>query len=217
MVGMHGFELVEKIKQTPKFAHIPLLSLLSTRDPEAIARCRDLNIGASLLRPVTPIELQEAVIRVCNSNLASTPQARPDEPDSGTAPPRPSLKILLAEDNAVNQKLVSRILKKSGHEVAVAADGRQALEALNNDHFDLVLMDIQMPEMDGFEATGQLRRLEEKTGAHLPVIALTAHAMEGDQERCLAAGMDAYVSKPVKVDTLLETIYRLLSPIGNDH
>ena len=216
MVDMHGFELAEKIKQTPEFASIPLLSLLSTRDPEAIARCRNLNIDASLLRPVTPIELQEAVVRVCNSGLAPAPQAAPAKTDSGVAPARPAHKILLAEDNAVNQKLVSRILEKSGHEVAVAADGRLALEALNNDHFDLVLMDIQMPEMDGFEATSQLRRLEEETGEHLPVIALTAHAMEGDQERCLEAGMDAYVSKPVQVDNLLETIDRLLSTRGNE-
>ena len=215
MIDRDGFELAAKIKQTPELTQIPLISLLPTRDPGAIERCRNLNIDASLLRPVTPIELQETIVRVCRPAAAPEPQSVP-KPATAAADTRRSLKILLAEDNPVNQKLVSRILEKHGHEIVIAPDGRKALEDLKSAHFDLVLMDISMPEMDGFEVTARLRRLEEQTGAHLPVIALTAHAMEGDQERCLEAGMDAYVSKPVKMDNLLETIDRLLSYPGKD-
>ena len=112
---------------------------------------------------------------------------------------RRPLRILLAEDNAVNQKLASRLLEKHGHNVVTAANGREALERLENESFDLVLMDVQMPEIDGFEATATIRKKEEATGTHLPVIAMTAHAMQGDKERCLAAGMDGYLSKPLNV------------------
>jgi CheY-like chemotaxis protein len=115
--------------------------------------------------------------------------------------------VLIAEDNAVNQRLVSRLLEKRGHQVVVAANGREALEAMERQSFDIVLMDLQMPELDGFEATAALRAREAGHGTHLPVIALTAHAMKGDRERCLAAGMDAYLSKPIRpqeLDKLLE-------------
>ena len=106
------------------------------------------------------------------------------------------MRILLAEDNAVNQLLALRVLEKQGHQVVTASNGRAALERLEKATFDLILMDIQMPEMDGFEATAVIRKEEESTGKHLPIIAMTAHAMEGDRERCLAAGMDGYISKP---------------------
>ena len=103
----------------------------------------------------------------------------------------------------MNQKLASRLLEKHGHNVAIAANGRQALERLENEGFDLLLMDVQMPEMDGFEATALIRKMEEATGTHLPIIAMTAHALQGDKERCLAAGMDGYLSKPLNVKELL--------------
>src|SRR6185295_3976736 len=106
-------------------------------------------------------------------------------------------KILLAEDNPVNQKLVMRILEKRGHTVRVAGDGRRAVEAFAAESFDLVLMDVQMPEMDGFEATAVIRGLEHSTGGHVPIVALTAHALKGDDERCASAGMDAYLTKPI--------------------
>jgi CheY-like chemotaxis protein len=118
------------------------------------------------------------------------------------------LRVLVAEDNAVNQRLASRLLEKRGHRVTVMVNGREALEALEKQTFDLILMDVQMPEMDGFEATSAIREREKHTGAHIPIIALTAHAMKGDMERCLAAGMDGYLSKPIRpqdLDEILET------------
>jgi CheY-like chemotaxis protein len=114
--------------------------------------------------------------------------------------------VLLAEDNAVNQRLVARLLQKEGHAVTLAGNGREALAALEREAFDLVLMDVQMPELDGLEATRRIRRRERDTGGHVPVIALTAHAMKGDRERCLEAGMDAYVSKPVHPQQLFQAI-----------
>jgi two-component system sensor histidine kinase/response regulator len=118
------------------------------------------------------------------------------------------LSVLLAEDNAVNQRLAARLLEKRGHRVVVAANGREALAALEKHTFDLVFMDVQMPEMDGLEATAAIRKKEQLSGGHLAVIALTAHAMKGDQERCLAVGMDGYLSKPIRpqeLDAILET------------
>jgi CheY-like chemotaxis protein len=119
--------------------------------------------------------------------------------------------ILLAEDNPVNQTLAVRLLEKRGYVVTVAANGRSALEALEKDRFDAVLMDVQMPEMDGFEATAAIRRNEKRTGGHIPIIAMTAHALKGDQERCLAAGMDAYISKPIRTSELFAAIEELVN------
>ena len=117
--------------------------------------------------------------------------------------------ILLTEDNLVNQRLAVRLLEKHGYTVKVANNGREAVTALEREHFDLTLMDIQMPEMDGFEATAAIRERERRTGKHLPIIAMTAHAMQGDRERCLAAGMDAYISKPIQTTELFKLIAEL--------
>jgi len=122
-----------------------------------------------------------------------------------------SLRVLVAEDNAVNQKLVARLLEKRGHFVKIVENGREALESLEQESYDLILMDVQMPEMDGFEATGELRRLEKQSGRHTPVIALTAHAMKGDRERCLAAGMDGYLSKPIRAPELDELLEKYIT------
>ena len=122
--------------------------------------------------------------------------------------PQQLLRLLLAEDNIINQKLMRRLLEKAGHAVTLARTGRAALDALAQSTFDMVLMDVQMPEMDGFEATAAIRAGEQGTGAHTPLIAITAHAMRGDRERCLAAGFDGYVSKPVQFKELFDTIDR---------
>jgi CheY-like chemotaxis protein len=124
------------------------------------------------------------------------------------------LNILLAEDNVINQMVAVRLLAKGGHKAQVAGDGLQALEELANRHFDLVLMDVQMPVMGGLEATAAVRVMEERTGGHIPIIALTAHAMNGDRERCLAAGMDGYLSKPVRGNELLEQIEALIPSVS---
>jgi hypothetical protein len=124
------------------------------------------------------------------------------------------LRVLVAEDNVVNQRLIGRLLEKAGHVPTIVCDGRAALEALARDRFDLVLMDVQMPGMDGLQATRTIRAREAVTGAHLPIIALTAHAMKGDRERCLAAGMDDYLSKPLDPTTLRQTIARLTGDTG---
>ena len=119
-------------------------------------------------------------------------------------------RVLLAEDNAVNRTLAVRLLEKRGYVVAVAENGRATLAALEKESFDVILMDIQMPEMDGFEATAAIRKGEKSTGGHIPIIAMTAHALKGDQERCLTAGMDGYVSKPIRTNELFTTLERML-------
>jgi CheY-like chemotaxis protein len=130
---------------------------------------------------------------------------------AGSAPPRRPYAILVADDNVVIQKVVKFMLERCGHRVTVVHDGRQALAARNQATFDLVLMDVQMPKMDGFEAVAAIRREEESTGAHLPIIAVTARTGDGFGERCLGAGFDAYVSKPVCPEVLLTTIEQLLA------
>jgi CheY-like chemotaxis protein len=126
------------------------------------------------------------------------------------------LHILLAEDNVVNQKLAARVLEKRGHTVVVVENGKEALAALERHGFDLVLMDVQMPEMDGLEATRVIREQEKETGGHVPIIAMTAYAMKGDRERCLEAGMDAYVSKPIQAGELFQAIERLIPSVTHE-
>jgi CheY-like chemotaxis protein len=117
---------------------------------------------------------------------------------------------LIAEDNAVNQTLVRRLLEKRGYSMVVVGDGRAAIAALEREDFDIVLMDIQMPDMDGFAATAVIREQEQASGRHIPIVAMTAHALKGDPERCLAEGMDAYISKPIRTEELYGTLERLL-------
>jgi CheY-like chemotaxis protein len=125
---------------------------------------------------------------------------------------RRKLRILLAEDNAINQKLGVRLLEKRGHSVTVANDGKEAVAAVKDGGFDVVLMDVQMPNMSGLEAAAAIRTMERATGSHIPIVAMTAHAMKGDQERCLEAGMDGYISKPIQPDHMMEVIARVTSP-----
>jgi CheY-like chemotaxis protein len=165
------------------------------------------------MKPVRRSELLEVISRLLDDREQWS--AQPLITRYSLANARPvavSLHILVAEDNAVNQKLVARLLEKRGHSVEVVANGRKALGALNKRAYDLVLMDVQMPEMDGFEATREIRKREKETGLHTQIIALTAHAMKGDRERCLEAGMDAYLTKPIRakeLDDLLENYITL--------
>jgi len=170
--------------------------------------CRELGISAYLVKPVRQSQLLEMI---CKS-LQSAPQDRSVRLQTSAAPRGAvsAVRVLVAEDNMVNQTLARRLLEKRGYTVTVAGDGRAALAALENECFDIVLMDVQMPAMDGFEATAAIRQQEQSTGNHVPIVAMTAHALKGDQERCLAAGMDAYVSKPIRQEQLYGTIENIL-------
>jgi CheY-like chemotaxis protein len=145
---------------------------------------------------------------------AAEPAAAKAAPDALPAAPGRKLRLLLAEDNSVNQKLAVAILEKQGHSVAVASNGVEALRAIGSESFDLVLMDVQMPVMDGIECTRAIRAAESGTGRHLPILAMTAHALNTDRERCLAAGMDLYISKPIRVRELVDAIDHCAAPVG---
>ncbi len=177
---------------------------------------RDTGEDALLSKPIRRAELRGALLQALRDVSGGVIPAGPSRvaPAQPAAQARQSLRILLAEDNAVNQQLARRLLEKRGHTVSVAGDGRDALALFDREPFDVVLMDVQMPQMDGFEATAALRAKENETGRRVPIIALTAHAMKGDEERCLQAGMDGYITKPVKADTLLAAIEAALAAVG---
>jgi CheY-like chemotaxis protein len=211
MPGMDGFSVAEEIRKDPELAGTTIVMLTSAGHQGDGARCRALGIAAYLMKPISQVELLEAILVVLGK------QSQPDQLHVVTRHSlrenRRKLHILLAEDNKINQVVAARMLEKRGHTVIVAGNGQAALAALNesgSDRFDLVLMDVQMPDMDGFEATGIIRTQEKTSGAHLPIIAMTAHAMKGDKERCLAAGMDGYASKPIDAEQLFATIDSVL-------
>jgi CheY-like chemotaxis protein len=202
---MDGFALAEKI-QNPM--HAVVMMLTSAGHLGDGARCRALGISAYLVKPIPQRELLDAICQV----LGAGPPA-PDVPlvtRHTLHEEKPSFRILLAEDNAVNQVLAVRLLEKRGYSVTVAGDGRAAVAAFEKGQFDLVLMDIQMPGMDGFEATAAIRVAEKVTGKRIPIVAMTAHALKSDQDRCMAAGMDGYVSKPIRSADLFSVMERLL-------
>jgi two-component system sensor histidine kinase/response regulator len=205
MPGMDGFSLMEKIRQDPELPFATVMMLTSGGQRGDAARCRELGISAYLTKPVRQSELREAILRVLGMG-----QLKNENPQLLTRhtlrQTRRRLHVLLAEDNAINRELVVRLLSNRGHTVVVAANGKQAVSALEAQSFDAVLMDVQMPEMDGFEATVAIREKEKAIGTHVPIIALTAHAMKGDRERCLAGGMDGYVSKPVQAEELFKAV-----------
>ena len=205
MPGMDGFELAARIKGNPDLADTIIIMLTSAGQRGDAARCLTLGITAYLLKPVRQSDLLTAV------STALSVDDREVKPLSLTTrhsirESRRKLSILLAEDNPVNQKMATRMLQKMGHVVTVAGTGREAVDILETRSFDLILMDVQMPEMDGFEATKLIRERGKTTGHDIPIIAMTAHAMKGDRERCLEAGMDGYVSKPINPDELFEAI-----------
>jgi CheY-like chemotaxis protein len=170
-------------------------------------RCKELGVAAYLMKPIRQSELREAIARVLGAREQGGAIPLVTRYSLGDArDPDSSLRVLLAEDNAVNQRLATRLLEKRGHRVMVAANGREVLAALDRQSFDAVLMDVQMPEMGGLEATRLIRQRERHLGGHIPIIAMTAHAMKGDRAKCLEAGMDGYVSKPIRPDALFEEI-----------
>ena len=214
MPDLDGFALAEQIKRDPTLAGATIMMLTSAGQRGDVARCRELGIAVYLIKPIRQSELLEAIL------LALGKAGRPEERPSvftrhSLREARRKLRVLVAEDNVVNQALAVRLLEKQGHTVVVAANGKEALAILDNSAgraFDCVLLDVQMPELDGFEVTAAIRRQEEHTGRHLPIIAMTAHALKGDRERCLAAGMDGYISKPIQPLELFEVIESVLPP-----
>jgi two-component system, sensor histidine kinase and response regulator len=207
MPKMDGFDLVETIKGQPHPSTATIMMLTSGGQRGDAARCSELGIAAYLLKPVRQSELREAIARVLNvqESFAVEPMVT-RESLVEARDPAGTFQILLAEDNPVNQKLATRLLTKRGHRVTVAGNGKEALAALAEGAYDLVLMDIQMPEMDGLEATMKLREQEKITGRHQPIVAMTALAMKGDRHRCIEAGMDGYLTKPIRQQELDEAL-----------
>jgi CheY-like chemotaxis protein len=196
MPDVDGFATAAQIQQCSALSGTALIMLTSAGQPGDVTRCRQLGIQAWLLKPVKPSQLLETMqATLVRAEEIAVAVAEPAPHPSAIAPH--ALTILLAEDNLVNQKLIVRLLEKRGHRVTVAPDGHAALAAVAREKFDLALMDVQMPDLDGLEATRLIREQESNTDRRLPIIAMTAHALKGDRERCLAAGMDGYVAKPV--------------------
>ena len=209
MPMMDGFGLAERIQKDPRCRGIRLIMLTSAGQPEDVSRCQALGISAYLTKPVKQSELLDVIVSVLSPREQQPSLA--SQPRRGSRSIRRRLKVLLAEDNAVNQLLASRILESLDHHVTVVSNGREALSAAQAGRFDLIVMDVQMPEMDGFEATAAIRKLEKATGKHIPIIAMTAHAMKGDRERCLAASMDGYVSKPIRVADVEQAVTQAMA------
>ena len=214
MPMMDGFTLAERIRDTPELSTAIVVMLTSAGHRGDAARCRELGISAYLLKPIRQSELRESIARLLGAGEQNgaipliTRYSLHDARDPGVV-----LHVLLAEDNVVNQTLMVRLLEKRGHRVVMAANGREALQELEKASFDLILMDVQMPEMDGLAATSALRKQEKESGGrdHQSIIALTAHAMKGDYERCMAAGMDGYLTKPIRPQELDEVLKKCLA------
>jgi two-component system sensor histidine kinase/response regulator len=214
MPKIDGFQVLQRIRSNPKLAGAVIMMLSADRHMIDAPRCHELGARRCLTKPIGQSELLDAILlalepRVVEERSMESPALPAREEHRG----RP-LNILLSEDNPVNQKLAIRLLEKAGHRVTLAGTGREAVAAWENvgtPGFDIVLMDIQMPEMDGMEATAAIREREKNSGKHIPILAMTAHAMRGDKERCLASGMDGYISKPIHPDGLFAEIERCLS------
>jgi len=210
MPGVDGFLVAEQLRRNGPLGGSTIMMLTSAGQKGDAARCRALGISAYLIKPIRQSELLDAIMVVLGCPPAGeaptrlvTRHAAPEA--------RRKLRVLLAEDNSVNQELAKRLLEKQGHSVVTVTTGRQVLEQLAHDAegFEIILMDVEMPDMDGYQATKAIREQEKNTGEHLPIIAMTAYAMQGDRERCLAAGMDGYVPKPIQHQDLLDALQKM--------
>jgi PAS domain S-box-containing protein len=210
MPNMDGFTLVEQIRGTPGLATATIMMLSSAGRRGDMARCQQLDLSASLTKPVRQNELRDAIARALDRRRPPSGALKVPAPvlERRTVAHGTVLEVLLAEDNAVNQRLAMRLLQKRGHRVTVVGNGHEAIDMLERSSFDLVLMDVQMPLLDGIAATTLIREREKGTGVHKHIVALTAYAVKGDRDRCIAAGMDGYLSKPIRpeeLDALLQT------------
>jgi signal transduction histidine kinase len=208
MPDMDGFAFLEQVRREPAIDRPAILMLSPADRREDIARSRALRAVGYLAKPIRPSELLNTALEALQICDAPKPIDRDDNqvPNVNGDSERHSLRILVVEDNPLNQLLAVRIIQKAGHTTAVADNGREAVDLLQHEAFDLVLMDVQMPVMDGFEATAQIRHSEQGSGRHLPIVAMTANALKGDREKCLAAGMDDYVTKPIQTAELFAAI-----------
>jgi two-component system, sensor histidine kinase and response regulator len=208
MPEMDGFALAEYIKRHPSFRAATIMMLSSAGQRGDAMRCRELGVAAYLTKPVRQSELMDAILTALGTRAKS--EAKPVlVTRHSLRESQHRLRVLLAEDNAVNQLVALRLLERFGHTVTVAASGKKALEAWERESFDAILMDVQMPEMNGWEATQAIREKERTIGGRIPIIAMTAHAMKGDDERCFAAGMDDYLTKPIRTEELMAVLEKV--------
>ncbi|MGA2811118.1 MAG: response regulator [Candidatus Acidiferrum sp.] len=206
MPEMDGYALAGEIRRRPEYQAAIIMMVTSATQRGEAARCQQLGVSGRLLKPVSQSELRDAITRVLGAKEEAAGTVTGAQETQEQREEHICLHVLVAEDNAVNQLLVARMVQKRGHRVTVVGNGREALEALEKGRYDLVLMDVQMPEMDGLTATRMLRKSEKSLARHQPVVALTANAMKGDEERCLAAGMDGYLTKPISARELQELL-----------
>jgi two-component system sensor histidine kinase/response regulator len=206
MPGMDGFQLSKEIQQRPGRGETSILMLTSGGRPGDAERCRNVGISAYLLKPVMKAELRNAILTVLGQAQSDNPGVLPLVTRHTLRESLRKLHVLVAEDNAVNQVVILRMLEKMGHSSVLARTGQEALSLAFSQNFDLVFMDVQMPEMDGLAATEAIRLREKSHGTHLPIFAMTAHAMKGDRERCLQAGMDGYITKPIRFSDIEKTL-----------
>jgi len=209
MPNRDGFDLIEWIRGRSDIAHTNVIILTSGPTPEHRTRAADLGVKAYLTKPVRQSSLLDSIARAVSQEATLKSAAPAAESTPAEVEFDQSLRILLAEDNPVNQETATTMLKKLGHSVTVANNGLEAIETLEKQEFDLIFMDVQMPEMDGLTATSMIRESEQASGKHIPIVAMTAHAMKGDQERCLEAGMDDYISKPIRRKAVAKLIVRV--------
>ncbi len=209
MPDIDGFALAERIRQVPEMRACVLMLLSSAGQMIDSGRCRELGIARCLTKPVKQSELFDAILTALSPGVSEESAAEPVDSAGAVATP---LRILLAEDGVVNQQVAVGLLGLRGHRVTVANNGREALAELERQTFDVVLMDVQMPEMDGLEATRAIRAREKECGGRMPIIAMTANAMKGDREECLTAGMDSYISKPIQAESLYAAVESLALP-----
>lgn len=202
MPGIDGFTLADLLQGNSSLACPAMITISSSTRPGDFQRCRDLGIARHMTKPVIKSELFDAIIDVLGEHLDDSPCPPVDQQPKAAK----QLRVLLVEDGVTNQRVATGFLEQAGHNVSIANNGKEAVEATDNEEFDIVLMDVQMPVMDGHEATAAIREREEGTGGHLTIIAMTAAAMKGARELCLQSGMDAYVSKPIDADELFGTI-----------
>jgi CheY-like chemotaxis protein/HPt (histidine-containing phosphotransfer) domain-containing protein len=211
MPAMDGFMFAGRVRRNKTLRGTPLIMLTSAARPTDAARCRTLKIAAHLTKPVKQSDLLDTMLTILGERVAAQTAAVDSLPRAAAR----RLRVLVAEDNQVNRRFVTRVLEKRGHSVSTVPTGRHAIEAIERlkpRSFDVVLMDVQMPELDGLSATERIRQAERSAGGHVPIVAMTAHAMAGDRDRCFAAGMDDYVTKPLHPHELVDAVERAVAP-----